>query len=177
MVTVFAALMLAFPYYSSVFYPDSKKEVIIVNTADIQTITLEIEGMTCAACDSHVTHAAQEIDGVIKVKADHKTGVAEVKFDKTKTSKEAIIYTIDKTIVVDGKEKYTALKFVIATGATTNVPNIEGLDKIGYLTNVSLFDLEEKPESFYPYLTLGEGIKLAAITFGKDISKLSCCAS
>ena len=32
-------------------------------------------------------------------------------------------------------------------------------------------------ESFYPYLTLGEGIKLAAITFGKDISKLSCCAS
>jgi len=24
---------------------------------------------------------------------------------------------------------------------------------------------------------LGEGIKLAAITFGKDVSKLSCCAS
>ncbi|MBW6481922.1 MAG: mercury(II) reductase [Vicingaceae bacterium] len=37
--------------------------------------------------------------------------------------------------------------FLIATGATTNIPNIEGLDKIGYLTNVSLFDLEEKPES------------------------------
>ena len=32
-------------------------------------------------------------------------------------------------------------------------------------------------ESFYPYLTLGEGIKLAAITFNKDISELSCCAS
>jgi len=32
-------------------------------------------------------------------------------------------------------------------------------------------------ESFYPYLTLGEGIKLAAITFGKDVSKLSCCVS
>ena len=53
----------------------------------------------------------------------------------------------EKTILVDGKEKYTALKFVIATGATTNIPEIEGLDKIGYLTNVSLFDLEEKPES------------------------------
>jgi mercuric reductase len=55
---------------------------------------------------------------------------------------------IDKnTIIVDGKDKYTALKFVIATGATTNIPTIEGLDKLDYLTNVSLFDLEEKPQS------------------------------
>ncbi|MFA9188790.1 mercury(II) reductase [Flavobacterium magnesitis] len=52
-----------------------------------------------------------------------------------------------KTIVVDGKEKYTALKFIIATGATTNIPNIEGLNEVSFLTNVSLFDLEEKPES------------------------------
>lgn len=53
----------------------------------------------------------------------------------------------NKTIVVDGKTEYTSLKFIIATGATTNIPNIEGLNEIGYLTNVSLFDLEEKPES------------------------------
>ncbi len=31
--------------------------------------------------------------------------------------------------------------------------------------------------SFHPYLTLGEAVKLAAITFGKDIKKLSCCAA
>ncbi|RMH74263.1 MAG: mercury(II) reductase [Gemmatimonadetes bacterium] len=31
--------------------------------------------------------------------------------------------------------------------------------------------------TFHPYLTLSEGIKLAAITFGKDVNKLSCCAS
>lgn len=53
----------------------------------------------------------------------------------------------NKTIVVDGKTEYTSLKFIIATGATTNISNIEGLNEIGYLTNVSLFDLEEKPES------------------------------
>ena len=51
-----------------------------------------------------------------------------------------------KTIEVNGKD-YKALKFLIATGATTNIPDIEGLNKIGYLTHVSLFDLEEKPES------------------------------
>lgn len=53
----------------------------------------------------------------------------------------------NKTIIVDGKDTYTALKFVVATGATTNIPLIEGLREVGYLTNVSLFDLEEKPES------------------------------
>lgn len=31
--------------------------------------------------------------------------------------------------------------------------------------------------SFHAYLTLGEAVKLAAITFGKDVSKLSCCAT
>jgi mercuric reductase len=53
----------------------------------------------------------------------------------------------NKTILVNGKDKYTGLKFIIATGATTNVPEIEGLKDIGYLTNTTLFDLEEKPES------------------------------
>ena len=52
-----------------------------------------------------------------------------------------------KTILVNGKDKYTALKFVIATGATTNIPLIEGLNDIGFLTNVSLFDLEVQPKS------------------------------
>jgi len=52
-----------------------------------------------------------------------------------------------KTIIVDEKDTYTAIKFIIATGSTTNIPNIEGLNEIGYLTNASLFDLEEKPES------------------------------
>jgi mercuric reductase len=52
-----------------------------------------------------------------------------------------------ETIIVDEKDEYTARKFLIATGSTTNIPNIEGLNEVGYLTNVSLFDLEEKPES------------------------------
>ncbi|MFK5982464.1 MAG: mercury(II) reductase [Flavobacteriaceae bacterium] len=53
----------------------------------------------------------------------------------------------NKTIIVDRKDKYTATNFIIATGATTNIPQIEGLNEIEFLTNVSLFDLEEKPKS------------------------------
>lgn len=53
----------------------------------------------------------------------------------------------DKTILVNGEEEYTAIKFIIATGASTNIPDIEGLNEIGYLTHASLFDLEEQLES------------------------------
>ncbi len=36
---------------------------------------------------------------------------------------------------------------------------------------------EQLKEMFHPYLTLSEGIKLAAITFSKSVEELSCCAT
>ncbi len=36
--------------------------------------------------------------------------------------------------------------------------------------------VKELRQILHPYLTLSEGIKLAAITFDKDVAKLSCCA-
>jgi mercuric reductase len=32
-------------------------------------------------------------------------------------------------------------------------------------------------DTFHPYLTMAEGLKLAALTFDKDVAKLSCCAA
>jgi mercuric reductase len=59
----------------------------------------------------------------------------------------------DRTVQV-GNEQYEGLKVIIATGATTYIPNIEGLDTVPYLTNESLFELEEQPESL---IILGAG--------------------
>ncbi len=36
--------------------------------------------------------------------------------------------------------------------------------------------IDDLTNSFAPYLTMAEGLKLAALTFDKDVSKLSCCA-
>ncbi|PKP28851.1 MAG: mercury(II) reductase, partial [Bacteroidetes bacterium HGW-Bacteroidetes-18] len=60
----------------------------------------------------------------------------------------------NKTIIVDGKNKYTAIKFIIATGAATSIPNIEGMADITYLTNISLFNLEQQQKSL---IVLGGG--------------------
>lgn len=35
---------------------------------------------------------------------------------------------------------------------------------------------DELAATFYPYLTMAEGLKLAAQTFSRDVAKLSCCA-
>ena len=67
----------------------------------------------------------------------------------------------EKTIVVNGKDEYKALKFLIATGATTQIPPIAGLTEVPYLTNVSLFDLEEQPVSM---IVLGGGYIALEIT-------------
>ncbi|MDI3461211.1 MAG: Mercuric ion reductase [Nitrospira sp.] len=37
--------------------------------------------------------------------------------------------------------------------------------------------VQDLADTFHPYLTMVEGLKLAALTFKKDVSKLSCCAA
>jgi mercuric reductase len=37
--------------------------------------------------------------------------------------------------------------------------------------------IQDIAQTFHPYLTMVEGLKLAALTFEKDVAKLSCCAS
>ena len=37
--------------------------------------------------------------------------------------------------------------------------------------------IQDLVETFHPYLTKAEGLKLAAITFSKDVKQLSCCAA
>ncbi len=57
-------------------------------------------------------------------------------------------------IEVDG-QKLRAKNFVIATGSRATVPEIEGIDKVRYFTNETIFDeLTEKPESM---VVLGGG--------------------
>jgi len=97
-VTVFAALMLAFPNYAHIFYPSNdNKEVVIVNASDIQTLTFDVKGMTCEACEEHVKHAVNELPGIIKAEASHKEATSKVEFDQTKVSVTQIEEAINGT--------------------------------------------------------------------------------
>ena len=95
--TLFAALSIAFPYYSGVFFPDNKKEVVVVDSSSVQKIDIKIEGMTCDACQQHVDHAVNELAGIIDVHTSYENGNAVVKFDGTKTSAEEIKEAVKST--------------------------------------------------------------------------------
>jgi mercuric ion transport protein len=97
MITVFAAIMLAFPYYSYIFYPEINKDNIAVNESTIYDVSLAVEGMTCTGCEEGIKHAAMELPGVLSATADYHAGKATVKFDKSTSSKEDIIAAINAT--------------------------------------------------------------------------------
>lgn len=96
-VTVFAAVMLSFPSYAHVFYSENETAVVLTPTSQVQTVSFQIEGMTCSGCEAHVKHAAAEVDGVIETVASHADGTAKVEFDASKTNKENIIAAIKTT--------------------------------------------------------------------------------
>lgn len=97
-VTVFAALMLTFPNYAHIFYPSNdKKEVIIVNASDIQTVTFNVKGMTCNGCASHVENDVNKLPGIVSVDAIYEEATAKVEFDQTKVSLNQIEEAINGT--------------------------------------------------------------------------------
>lgn len=97
-VTVFAGLMLAFPYYAHIFYPSNeKKEVVIVNASDIQKVTFDVKGMTCNGCASHVETEVNKLSGIVKVEASYEEATAKVEFDQTKVSLAQIEGAINGT--------------------------------------------------------------------------------
>ena len=96
-VTAFAIVMLAFPYYSGIFYPNTDKQIIVVDESDIKTTEFKISGMTCASCEEHVNHEVNKLNGIISSKASYENGNAIIEFDKTKTNETDIEKAINST--------------------------------------------------------------------------------
>lgn len=96
-ITVFAILMLAFPHYSSNLYPNTSKEMSVVDRSDIKTMEFKIGGMTCASCEAHVDHEVNKLDGIVNSKTSYENGNAIIEFDSTRTSETEIEKAINAT--------------------------------------------------------------------------------
>ena len=95
--TIFAAVSITLPYYSHIFYGDNSKEVIVADDNNVEKITFSIDGMTCNACQDHVNHAVNELDGIVEVKTSYENENAIVEFDKTLTNSKEIEKAINST--------------------------------------------------------------------------------
>lgn len=63
--------------------------------AAIQTVTLSVPGMTCAACPITVKKALSRVDGVQEVNVSYKNREASVAFDDASTSVEALTKAVE----------------------------------------------------------------------------------
>ena len=96
-VTVLAALLLAFPYYSGAFFPDnSTQEVVIVKEDNIIQASLSIRGMTCTGCEHSVNYALNQQNGVLKASSSYENGKALVSFDKSKVTLEELVVAVER---------------------------------------------------------------------------------
>ena len=96
-VTLFAAVMLAFPSYSGIFFPENNvTKTIIVKENDIAEASLTVKGMTCTGCEHSVNHALTSSEGVIEATSSYETGIASVKFDKSKISIDELAIVVEK---------------------------------------------------------------------------------
>ncbi|WP_010229929.1 mercuric transport protein MerTP [Gillisia marina] len=97
LISLFAILMLAFPYYSNIFYSQPNKEIVIVSQSKIEKKIFEVFGMTCLGCEAHVESEVNKLKGIISVKASYDNSNTVVEYDKTKTNEAAVIKAINST--------------------------------------------------------------------------------
>lgn len=96
-VTVFAIVMTAFPYYSQAFYPDTAQKTLTINKKYEKNIDILISGMSCTGCEATIKYYVKKLPGVVKVNSDYKTGKANIEYDSSKTKYSDIVKAINNT--------------------------------------------------------------------------------
>jgi len=94
-VLVVSVVLFSFPYYSGVFFPNVETAVTKTNKANIVEAKINIEGMTCTSCEHSIDYSLKTTDGVLDATSSYKTGIAKVKYDKTKVSPEQLKKAIE----------------------------------------------------------------------------------
>ena len=96
-VTLFAAAALAFPYYTASFYPEKAQQLPLPTTTTLTEIEFNVEGMTCAGCESHVNSEVNKLAGIFSISTSYEKGTSLVKFDNNITNEKEILAAIKST--------------------------------------------------------------------------------
>jgi mercuric ion transport protein len=97
-VTVVAALLLAFPYYAKAFYTGTPQaQAVVDNKSNIKQATFKIKGMGCQGCTEEVNSMIAKVKGVINFQTSFERASSIVKFDPDKTSVDSIASAINST--------------------------------------------------------------------------------
>ncbi|TMI93707.1 MAG: mercuric transport protein MerTP [Bacteroidetes bacterium] len=96
-VTLFAALVIAFPFYAKAFFPKKEKTSVNVEKSNIQTVELNIKGMGCEACEQEIDHEVNKLPGIVRSTVSYKNKKAVIQFDISKTTLKDITDAVNAT--------------------------------------------------------------------------------
>lgn len=97
-VTVLAGLLIALPYYATVFYPKTVQTKVVISDKNyIKQAEFKIKGMTCEGCTEHVNSEIAKIKGVIDFQTSFENANSIVKFDNSMTLVDSIAAAINST--------------------------------------------------------------------------------
>jgi copper chaperone CopZ len=63
---------------------------IEIAAGNLDSVTFDVEGMTCTGCENAVKRAVGSLDGVAGVEASHESGKTTVHFDRTLADDQAV---------------------------------------------------------------------------------------
>jgi copper chaperone CopZ len=63
---------------------------IEIAEANLDSVTFDVEGMTCTGCENAVKRAVGSLDGIAGVEASHESGKTTVHFDRTLVDDKAM---------------------------------------------------------------------------------------
>lgn len=99
-VAILSVVLMAFPYYSKVFFANgNNKEATYTHQPinSILTASIRIKGMTCQSCESHVNNELAKVKGLMGYETNYLKGKSIVKFDTTVVSINSITDAINQT--------------------------------------------------------------------------------
>ncbi|MEE9448416.1 MAG: mercuric transport protein MerTP [Ignavibacteriaceae bacterium] len=97
-VTGVSILMFTFPSYSHIFFPDTNNNIVVVDESNVSEARLYIEGMTCTGCEESVNYTLRNQKGVLSTVSSYETGIANVKYDKSKVKPEQLAQAIEDEV-------------------------------------------------------------------------------
>lgn len=94
-VTLFALLLTAFPYYSNGLIAKNKAETSVNTTTELGEF--QVTGMTCEGCEHHITSRLSGLKGIVNVAASYENSNATVEFDPNQVNINQIKAVLDST--------------------------------------------------------------------------------
>lgn len=90
-ITVLSAVLIAFPYYSSILYGAPKQSSASISQAsNIKWVQFSVTGMGCADCTRHIDGVLSNIPGVVKASTSFEKAHTTVSYDPKRTSADSL---------------------------------------------------------------------------------------